>query len=428
MLAAKIFISHSTKAPVARRYLDAVSEALGEDPRFEVLLDQNRLQGGDDWRGRIYGWMGKAHGAVLLLSEEALGSTFVPIELAILSFRRCREEKFPLIPVLVGDVQPEDTQHGVIGDIDLNRIQYVRKPDPADAAREVVASLRRFFNNRVPRTAREVLEEQTASHLRDAGFTEADLAWVVEGLPKWLAVQVDSGGDGGFSTFVHDLFRVDFDTACEALCKLAERRPKGIDSLLEVLDLVAPFWVTEKEAIGIAERALYREKAKRLLALDVEYLWTVRSFICRACLWSLSTNWICEVEPPDEEAEHGLASLRRQFLEHLDQAQASLRPTKRRQRLLPRRALQRALDKIEQRGKPLFVVLTRDWSVDEELLGGFREDFATPAIVVMGTGEKLALPKDECHILSRLEHDREDNAFADYNAAVLDFGMTSGDS
>ncbi len=420
MPAAKIFLSHSTKTPVARRYLDAVSDALSADPRFEVLLDKKHLQGGDDWRRHIYSWMGKAHGAVLLLSEEALHSLRVLTEASILEFRRSLEE-LPLIPVLVGDVQREDTQSGVIGDI-VNRYQYVRMADPADAAQEVATSLRRFFEDQKPRTASEIVEGRVASRLRDAGIKESDLTEVTEKIAGWPTDQVDLGAHDRVSAFARNLFRVDFETACTALCELAERAPTRIDDLAEVLDVVAPFWIEESVAAVIAERALHREHAKRLLAIDVEYPWTVRSHICRACLWALNTKWIYyKFEPPDDETEDGLVSLKRQFLENLDQ----LSPISWGQQALPKGILLGALKEIADSGRPLFVVLSRDWSVDRELLGGFREEFSTPAIVAMGSEGRLALPKAECHFLNGPDIDREKNAYVRYGRALLILGHTS---
>ena len=74
----KIFISHSTKTEEAQEFLDAVKNVLDQD--FDLRLDQISLEGGDDWRAQIYRWMYEAHGAVLLLTKEALQSKFVQME------------------------------------------------------------------------------------------------------------------------------------------------------------------------------------------------------------------------------------------------------------------------------------------------------------------------------------------------------------
>ena|ERR1044072_1274569 len=96
----KIFISHSTKTQEAEAFLQAVTKALEAD--FDVRLDKIGLQGGDDWRAKLYQWMDEVHGAVLLLTPEALTSEFVQLEASVLSWRRFRQPKFVLLPVLAG--------------------------------------------------------------------------------------------------------------------------------------------------------------------------------------------------------------------------------------------------------------------------------------------------------------------------------------
>lgn len=420
---AKIFISHSTKTSEARLYLDALKDALDEDSRFEVLLDEDCLQGGDDWRERIYGWMDQAHGAVLLLSGDALESSFVPIELSVLSFRHCREQKFPLIPVLVGEVQPEDTRNGVIGDIDLGKIQFVRGLEPSGAAREVVTALRSFFTKNEPRTAREIIESHVARYLRKAGLEEIDLAEVVDGLAEWPKEKTGSKERNTFSQFARVLLRVSFDTACTAICELVRRWPEAAYKLFKVLELVSPFWIEESEAAAIAELALQEESSKRLLAIDAAELWTVRSFICRACSRRMSTRWICEVEPPDDESEQGLSSLRRQFIDHLNRMHDNSQVVTRRRPDLMRRFLQHVLQGHEENNKPVFIVLNRDWRVNDELVERFRDEFSTPTVLVMGARDEVALQEGKYFDIPSPGREREERAFMTYLLAQQDLSM-----
>ena len=82
MLWGKIFISHSTKTAEARVFLDVLKQALTS--HFKVLLDEEELEAGDDWREKIYEWIDDAHGAILLLTPEALKSKSVQIEASVL--------------------------------------------------------------------------------------------------------------------------------------------------------------------------------------------------------------------------------------------------------------------------------------------------------------------------------------------------------
>ena len=64
-----LFISHSAYGdPSAQRTLARLQQALKVD--FEILLDRDRLKGGDDWRNYLHTWMGHCDGAILLLSRK----------------------------------------------------------------------------------------------------------------------------------------------------------------------------------------------------------------------------------------------------------------------------------------------------------------------------------------------------------------------
>ena len=137
----KIFISHSTKTEEAQEFLDAVKNVLDQD--FDLRLDQISLEGGDDWRAQIYRWMYEAHGAVLLLTKEALQSKFVQMETTILTSRSFLQPEFALVPVLVGGVSVADTQTGLFGEMALSRFQFVNLKDPS-AAQNVADCLKKL--------------------------------------------------------------------------------------------------------------------------------------------------------------------------------------------------------------------------------------------------------------------------------------------
>jgi hypothetical protein len=146
----KIFISHSTKTEEAEVFLNAVRDALSAD--FDVRLDRTGLQGGDDWRGKLYRWMDEAHGAVLLLTSEALKSNFVQLEASVLVWRRFRQPSFVLVPVLVGEVDVADISKGIFGEMELSRIQAVNLDDPGSTALELLRCLRELKESDTPRT------------------------------------------------------------------------------------------------------------------------------------------------------------------------------------------------------------------------------------------------------------------------------------
>ncbi len=91
-------------------------------------------------------------------------------------------------------------------------------------------------------------------------------------------------GDDLFG-FCRRLLRVEFETACDVLLALGERRT-SIDArrcLLELLDIVAPFWVTESEAAKLARYAMAGFDHRGFLLVCREP-WTARIHICRSSM------------------------------------------------------------------------------------------------------------------------------------------------
>jgi hypothetical protein len=123
---ARIFISHSSFDPpssardgiASTPEADAAEEhaALALDVRDKlatalraakhaVLLDKQGLGLGDRWRSVLNLWIGGCDAAVVILSQKALGSTYVAYEASILSHRHSAPgSSFQLIPVFIPPV------------------------------------------------------------------------------------------------------------------------------------------------------------------------------------------------------------------------------------------------------------------------------------------------------------------------------------
>ncbi len=126
----RIFISHSAHAveePKTLAFLKALVKRLAATPGLEALTDQKDLQAGDAWVQRLYAWMGLCDAAVILLSPRAVqreNSRWVPREANLLLWRKALDDRFVVIPVLLGDLKASDlATNPFIGDLRLSSLQ-----------------------------------------------------------------------------------------------------------------------------------------------------------------------------------------------------------------------------------------------------------------------------------------------------------------
>lgn len=66
---------------------------------FEIQWDRRVLFDGQDWRPKLYTALGTCQAAIILLTESAVTSTYVPLEAMILTWRRLLHPNFVVIPV-----------------------------------------------------------------------------------------------------------------------------------------------------------------------------------------------------------------------------------------------------------------------------------------------------------------------------------------
>ena len=408
----KIFISHSTKTVEAEKFLDAVELALREDACFDVRLDRGGLQGGDDWRAKLYEWMDEVHGAVLLLTAEALDSKFVQLEAGVLSWRRFRQPKFVLLPVLVGGVGVEDLSKGLFGEMELNRIQAVSLDDPAALAREVVRLLQVLKDEQVyrPRTAKEALEDRAANLLRGGGVTEKDLREVGREALGWTNEDFEDGTDY-FEKFARELLRADIVTACRAIKMLAVGEMSGAKKLL---DLVAPCWVEEEDAKPIAKLAL-SDLSRRALSLTTKEAWTLHTYIGRSFYTSLDVEYpVCPLVMP--RYEDTLADFREQILGYF-------KPGHRLAAAASPEVIKRQIRKRNDKPEPVFVVFPVGFVPDAKILDPLREEFDTVTFVVLAgevPAEKLNVIADKVTQLKPVDPGREQDAYDEYMLVYAD--------
>lgn len=381
MINAKVFISHSAKTEDVARHLDAIHDRLAA-AGWIVRLDKFGLDVGDGWRSKLFHWMDEVHAAVLLVSRSALESRFVPIELSVLSFRHIREQNFPLLPVLVDFVDCTALGEGMIGELRLTEIQFLTANEPAFTADRVAERLEEQFGTfgRLC-TPLEILEQNAANLLAQAAFSGEQLVEAAH-ITRGFDVGKSAHSDSIFTEFARALLRVDFEIACDVLVALGERRT-SMDArryLLELLDLVAPFWVAETEAGKLARYALASYEQRGFLLACCEP-WTARTYICRSSMKPLGAGWqVCELPPPECEDE----------IEWIWQQLAlALSPVSGATRRVDTDVIRRRLKRMETRRQPLFLLFPPEWVPSAKLLNRLREELPTLTVFATGATEDL---------------------------------------
>jgi hypothetical protein len=122
----KIFLSHSAKSEAAAAILEQIYFSL-TDHAFDVLLDRARLREdvGRPWRDALNTWLELCHGAVVLLDEHAIRSAWVKQEVAILAWRRLRDRRFLVVPILVPPVTVESLPELGFAPSDMASLQAI---------------------------------------------------------------------------------------------------------------------------------------------------------------------------------------------------------------------------------------------------------------------------------------------------------------
>jgi hypothetical protein len=401
----KIFISHSTKTEEAQEFLDAVRNALDQD--FDLRLDQILLEGGDNWRASIYQWMDEAHGAVLLLTKEALQSKFVQMEAMILSWRSFRQPEFALVPVLVGGVTVDDIKGGLFGEMALGTFQVVTLKDPA-AAQDVARCLKKLQKPNPSRTPREILESRIGRLLKKEQVGEDVLRDVGVKLFGWTAKDFASNTDY-FEKFTTDILSENTPVACSAINELKEQgMEKG--KAQELLELVFPFWVEEETAKPVARLAL-SETAKRSLSLDTDEPYTVHSYIGRSSYKPLSHGFRCyELQPP--QLQDSFQDFRGQILKAVKE-ESGIKGAAADQ--IAKNIIKKRNDKRPP--EPVFVLFPPGLVPDAILLDKLRNEFETVTFFVLAGDEpeeKLDLLGGKVHILQPLDKEKEAEAIYEY--------------
>ncbi len=132
----RIFVSHSS---ADRQLTDEVCAQLAPDgdPRFELLVDVDRLEAGHPWPKQLHEWMARCDAALILLTPVAAASDWVLKEATILAWRLALEPGFRLFIARHVEVTDELLEEQKFSPLQLGQVQWLGAADPAGIAAEV---------------------------------------------------------------------------------------------------------------------------------------------------------------------------------------------------------------------------------------------------------------------------------------------------
>jgi hypothetical protein len=289
----RIFISHSAHEPEAEQVRLALIECL--KPNFDVKTDKELQKAGDDFRERIFHWINRAHGAVILFSLSALESPWVRTEASVLAWRQALDATrlFKLVPVLLTPVTRADIEAKAFSPMRLATLQLVRSDDPVKICTDVHAGLQSLIKPSLPDTPFEKLVRKVASLLEKV--QAADL------LNAALAMDIDVSDWTREEEYPTLLGR-------EMLERGLQRSIRGIreyddflgaDNTEKLIELVAPVWVSIPAASAIPQIASSQDNASRRVWVnggDQYPDFTSEHFVRRACCRPPESCW--PVLPP----------------------------------------------------------------------------------------------------------------------------------
>jgi TIR domain len=288
-MALKVFISHSSKGAFASKVRDGVYQAL-QAKGFDVLLDRQRLEPGDQWRAKLHLWLATCDAAVILFSREAIGtkdkpgSDWVQKETTILTWRHALNNQLLIVPALLGDVTREETSLGILRPLQLGDWQFARAAtaDESDVNAQAVidAISARFDGLAALKASTPELDQwmrRVATCLKKVeteDLEDAAAAMQIE------AVDWKGAVDQQYATFACQLLFSPANALLAALPLLANSMPA--DQLERFSELVTPVWVSAEAAQSIVPPMREADDARRLVAINTQYPELAEHYLRRA--------------------------------------------------------------------------------------------------------------------------------------------------
>jgi len=352
----------------------ALEQKLAASPeKYGVLLDRSTLQLGEDWRSAINAWIGSCDVALLLVSQDALTSTYCQYEWNILSYRRKQTGNLGLVLPIYFGIKPKDIKDKPY---QLAEIQGIEYADPDESWKKISAILEKITPGERPG---ERQAGYIADILKDLVKNEKDLARaarkVALNIGTWDPYQ-DAWVDLAFK-----LTAVGIQKATIALLEIPgiKRNPARLSELLE---MISCSWVDERSSERIRARA-EGVCAERAVSLNADDAVTARMYILSACQRPPSDIW-------SNTQVHNVFARREDLYDQVLKALAGhfkIEPDK-------EAAVHAKLEKLDRFEQPVLITLQAD-GIDKTFLDYLREKFKTVTFLLLSGGNPLPEPLRE---------------------------------
>jgi hypothetical protein len=149
----KIYVSyHKQDSEMVNRYCSALIER-----GFQIMIDENILHGGDNYREVLYKAQQDADGTIVFLTPESVYSENVKYEISnALNYARNEKEGKFLIPLVMPGVRVPDALK------EITYIQIDKEPDPG-TIENIDKSIRSFMESKRPSPDQNIRQEKGAS-------------------------------------------------------------------------------------------------------------------------------------------------------------------------------------------------------------------------------------------------------------------------
>jgi TIR domain len=357
----RVLISHSTKAGDPRflnRLYQTLKQARNNDgtEAFEVWLDQEDMWIGEQWRIRIDEWVLTCDAAIVLLSEAATRSEYVKYEVTLLQQRtQSHPNHMMLLPVCFPEVTDENLKDRMgpqqIAETQIRRLTETNEDEVLD---ELLSLLRRL-----PQRAPHHQIEKELFQIFCHSLGDEDLKPIGDALAVGAVLagaQVDRA-----QMIIRTLLDAEADPCAvrfrrlhSVLDGLRTKLDKDVRSLLR--DWVFPFcWVNAEAAAKLPNLAA---RAPRTRAVAWARAWDLseRMYLLRGyCHWNTCAIYVSNLDGggsdgQDSFMEHVISCLYREFFYDRRRDDDEDVKTK----------LCRAIEKREQEGAPVFLIIPLD--------------------------------------------------------------------
>jgi hypothetical protein len=418
MVTKYLFISHSAKESETADFLELLSTQLKEES-FNVLVDRERLNLGDNWKYEIHNWMGSCHAALILLSKNAIeNSMWVLREINNLLWRRTLNSNFILIPIYFG-VTPEDIKKNkLFDDLDLEKYHGIIYGNSEDSIQVIKAELVEKLQQNLITTPLDEVAYQIATKLEGLSRERNGRIEIIRNTLDKLNIEIEPWLPNRdpclvLATKMLNLGLYESVKILDCFCDYLDSK-----DVKQIFDLLAPSWVDLRAANSVSKCALC-EEYKTVVVLNSTEFFSADMYVRRASnrppkSWLIQNfSGVYGADPAaDIVTEIETLLIKKLVSDEYDRSESE-----------KRQALKRALITRNKRKKPVFIVLNYTKNI-AKLLPDLQSSLPLVTFFLL-TGESFPAHKELEGLRFKfleppLEPRAENQAFKEFDGA---YGM-----